>query len=89
MIPCLISMMALSRQNKRYAKIFLGTPAELFNRLMEFMPEKYSKSGFPDSPATLSKKLNGLKPVLRELGIEVIDKKSRGKRLKRIEWMDK
>ena len=24
-----------------------------------------------------------------ELGIEVIDKKSRGKRLKRIEWMDK
>ena len=87
--PLLNSIMALSRKNKRYAKIFLGTPAELFNRLMEFMPEKYSKSGFPDSPATLSKKLNGLKPVLRELGIEVIDKKSRGKRLKRIEWMDK
>ena len=87
--PLLNSIMALSRKNKRYAKFFLGTPAELFNRLMEFMPEKYSKSGFPDSPATLSKKLNGLKPVLRELGIEVIDKKSRGKRLKRIEWMDK
>jgi len=50
------------------------------------VPGKFQKSSFPDNPATLSKRLNGLKPVLREMGIEIKNIKSNGKRIKRIEW---
>ena len=87
--PLLNVIMELAKKNKRYANIFSGTPADLYNKLLELMPHKYPKSSFPDSPATLSKRLNGLKPVLRELGIQVSDRKSRGRWLKRIEWLDK
>jgi hypothetical protein len=36
----------------------------------------------------LSKKLNGLKPVLREMGIVIKNLKSNGKRIKKIEWIE-
>ena len=51
------------------------------------IPGKFQKSAFPETPATLSKRLNGLKPVLREMGIVIRDIKSNGKRIKRIEWL--
>jgi len=76
----------LAIKNKNLAIIFSGTPVQLFDRLIEMIPGKFQKSAFPESPATLSKRLNGLKPVLREMGIVIKNNKSNGKRIKRIEW---
>jgi hypothetical protein len=77
----------LGRKNKNLAFIFNGTAEQLFERLIEMIPGKLQKSAFPGSPAALSKKLNGLKPVLREMGIVIKNNKSNGKRIKRIEWV--
>ena len=77
----------LAIKNKNLAIIFSGTPVQLFDRLIEMIPGKFQKSVFPESPATLSKRLNGLKPVLREMGIVIKNNKSNGKRIKRIEWV--
>jgi len=77
----------LAIKNKNLAIIFSGTPVQLFDRLIEMIPGKFQKSAFPESPATLSKRLNGLKPVLREMGIVIKNNKSNGKRIKRIEWV--
>ena len=77
----------LGRKNKNLAFIFNGTAEQLFERLIEMIPGKLQKSAFPVSPAALSKKLNGLKPVLREMGIVIKNNKSNGKRIKRIEWV--
>ena len=76
----------LAMKNKNLAYIFSDTPVKLFEMLIGMIPGKFQKSAFPETPATLSKRLNGLKPVLRELGIENRDIKSNGKRIKRIEW---
>ena len=84
--PLLSLIQELARKNKDLAFIFSGTPDQLFKRLIEIVPGKFQKSSFPDNPATLSKRLNGLKPVLREMGIEIKNNKSNGKRIKRIEW---
>ena len=59
----------------------------LFKHLTIETSGKPGKSGLPDNPATLSKRLNGLKPVLREMGIQITDKKSGDKREKRIDWI--
>jgi hypothetical protein len=80
-------ILELGRKNKNLAFIFNGTAEHLFERLIEMIPGKLQKSAFPGSPATLSKKLNGLKPVLREMGIVIKNNKSNGKRIKRIEWV--
>ena len=85
--PLLSLIQELARKNKNLAYIFSGTPVQLFKRLIEMIPGKFQKSAFPESPATLSKRLNGLKPVLRVMGIEIKDIKSNGKRIKRIEWV--
>jgi len=77
----------LGRKNKNLAFIFNGTAEQLFERLIEMIPGKLQKSAFPGSPAALAKKLNGLKPVLREMGIVIKNNKSNGKRIKRIEWV--
>ena len=79
--PLLNAVMTLAGKNKNYAFVFNGSPTELYKQLIELTPGKYHKSGLPDSPATLSKKLNGLKPVLREMGIEISEKKSGDKRV--------
>ena len=84
--PLLSLIQELGRKNKNLAFIFSGTPVQLFEMLIEMIPGKFQKSAFPESPATLSKRLNGLKPVLRVMGIEIKDIKSNGKRIKRIEW---
>ena len=84
--PLLSLIQELARKNKDLAFIFSGTPDQLFKRLIEMMPGKFQKSAFPENHATLSKRLNGLKPVLREMGIEINNNKSNGKRIKRIEW---
>ena len=86
--PLLSLIQELARKNKDLAFIFSGTPDQLFKRLIEMVPGKFQKSSFPDNPATLSKRLNGLKPVLREMGIEIKNNKSNGKRIKRIEWTE-
>jgi len=77
----------LGRKNKNLAFIFNGTAEQLFEKLIEMIPGKLQKSAFPGSPAALAKKLNGLKPVLREMGIVIKNNKSNGKRIKRIEWV--
>ena len=84
--PLLHLIQELARRNKNLAYIFSGTPVQLFEILIGMIPGKFQKSAFPETPATLSKRLNGLKPVLREMGIGVNDVKSNGKRIKRIEW---
>ena len=84
--PLLHLIQELARRNKNLAYIFSGTPVQLFEMLIRMIPGKFQKSAFPESPATLSKRLNGLKPVLRVMGIEIKDIKSNGKRIKRIEW---
>ena len=85
--PLLSLIQKLGRKNKNLAIIFNDTTAKLFDVLIGMIPGKFQKSAFPDNPATLSKRLNGLKPVLREMGIEIKDIKSNGKRIKRIEWI--
>ena len=85
--PLLHLIQELTRKNKNLAYIFSGTPVQLFEILIGMIPGKFQKSAFPETPATLSKRLNGLKPVLRELGIVIKDIKSNGKRIKRIEWL--
>ena len=85
--PLLSLIQEMAMKNKDLAFIFSGTPDQLFKGLIEMVPGKFEKSSFPDNPATLSKRLNGLKPVLREMGIEIKDIKSNGKRIKRIEWI--
>ena len=82
-------IMMFAKEKKDYAFISLGTQAELYERLVCAIPYKSLKVGFPDSIASMSKRLNGLKPVLREKGIIISDKKSSGKRIKLIEWKDK
>ena len=77
----------LGRKNNNLAYIFSGTPVQLFEVLIGMIPGKFQKSAFPESPAALAKRLNGLKPVLREMGIVIINNKSNGKRIKRIEWV--
>ncbi len=85
--PLLHLIQELARKNKNLAYIFSGTPVQLFEILIGMIPGKFQKSAFPETPATLSKRLNGLKPVLREMGIVIKDIKSNGKRIKRIEWV--
>ena len=85
--PLLSLIQELARKNKNLAYIFSGTPVQLFKRLIEMIPGKFQKSAFPESPAALAKRLNGLKPVLREMGIVIKNNKSNGKRIKRIEWV--
>ena len=77
----------LSEDHKDHEFVFLGTPTELFKYLVEKLPSKASRSVFPESPASLSKRLNMLKPVLREKGIGVEDRRSNGKRLKKLYWL--
>ena len=79
-------ILELGRKNKDLAFIFNGTAENLFQELIEMLPGKHQKSAFPVSPAALSKRLNGLKPVLREMEIVIKNNKSNGKRIKRIEW---
>ena len=83
------AIMMFTKEKKDYAFIFLGTPAELYERLMREIPYKSLKVGFPDSIASISKRLYLLKPVLRKKWIIIYDKKSSGKRIKLIEWKDK
>ena len=80
-------ILELGRKNKNLAYIFSGTPVQLFEVLIGMIPGKFQKSAFPGSPAALAKRLNGLKPVLREMGIVIKNNKSNGKRIKRIEWV--
>ena len=80
-------ILELGRKNKNLAFIFNGTAEQLFEKLIEMIPGKLQKSAFHGSPAALAKKLNGLKPVLREMGIVIKNNKSNGKRIKRIEWV--
>ena len=54
---------------------------------MTKQPNKASRSVLPDSPSSMSKRLNILKPVLREKGIGVEDRKSSGMRLKKLYWL--
>ena len=81
------ALIQIAESRKKLAWIFLGTPTDLFQDLMDNTPNKAWKNQLPNSPASLSKKLEMLKPVLREKGIRVTNSKSRGKRLKHIEWM--
>ena len=81
-------ILELGRKNKDLAFIFNGTAEQLYQGLIEMIPVKHQKSTFPGSPAALSKKLNGLKPVLREMGMVIKNLKSNGKRIKIIEWVD-
>jgi hypothetical protein len=85
--PLLSLIQELGSKNKNLAIIFNDTTAKLFDVLIGMIPGKFQKSAFPDNPATLSKRLNGLKPVLREMGIVIKNNKSDGKRIKRIEWI--
>jgi hypothetical protein len=84
--PLLSLVLELGRKNKNLAIIFSDTTAKLFDVLIGMIPGKFQKSAFPESPAALAKRLNGLKPVLREMGIVIKNNKSNGKRIKRIEW---
>ena len=84
--PLLSLVLELGRKNKNLAFIFSDTTAKLFDVLIGMIPGKFQKSAFPESPAALAKRLNGLKPVLREMGIVIKNNKSNGKRIKRIEW---
>ena len=81
-------ILELGRKNKKLAFIFNGTAENLYQVLIEMIPVKHQKSTFPGSPAALSKKLNGLKPVLREMGMVIKNLKSNGKRIKIIEWIE-
>ncbi len=81
-------ILELGRKNKDLAFIFNGTAEQLYQGLIEMIPVKHQKSTFPGSPAALSKKLNGLKPVLREMGMVIKNLKSNGKRIKEIEWVE-
>ena len=85
--PLLSLVLELGRKNKNLAFIFSDTTAKLFDVLIGMIPGKFQKSAFPESPAALAKRLNGLKPVLREMGIVIKNNKSNGKRIKRIEWV--
>ncbi len=85
--PLLNAITAYATKKKRYGFVFQGTPTMLLKDLTSLTAAKPGKSGLPDNPATLSKKLNGLKPVLREMGIQITDKKSGNKREKRIDWI--
>ncbi len=85
--PLLSLVLELGRKNKNLAIIFSDTTAKLFDVLIGMIPGKFQKSAFPESPAALAKRLNGLKPVLREMGIVIKNNKSNGKRIKRIEWV--
>ena len=49
--------------------MFLGSPTELFEYLVNKLSSKDFRSMFPDSTASMSKRLNMLKTVLREKGI--------------------
>ena len=77
----------LAEANKKHSFVFLGSPKELFEYLVNKLPNKVSRSEFPDSPASMSKRLNMLKPVLREKGIGVEDRRSNGRRLKKLFWL--
>ena len=77
----------LAEANKKHSFVFLGSPKELFESLVNKLPNKVSRSEFPDSPASMSKRLNMLKPVLREKGIGVEDRRSNGRRLKKLFWL--
>ena len=81
------ALIQLAETRKELSWIFLGTPTDLYQELLDNTPNKAWKNQLPNSPASLSKRLEMLKPVLREKGIRVTNRKSRGKRLKRIEWM--
>ena len=81
------ALIQLAETRKELSWIFLGTPTDLYQELLDNTPNKAWKNQLPNSPASLSKRLEMLKPVLREKGIRVTNSKSRGKRLKRIEWM--
>ena len=81
-------ILELGRKNKNLAFIFNDTSEQLFERLIEMIPGKHHKSALPGSPAALSKKLNGLKPVLREMGMVIKKLKSNGMRIKKIEWIE-
>ena len=85
--PLLSLVLELGRKNKNLAFIFSDTTAKLFEVLIGMIPGKFQKSAFPESPAALAKRPNGLKPVLREMGIVIKNNKSNGKRIKRIEWV--
>ena len=85
--PLLNAITAYATKKKRYGFVFQGTPTMLLKHLTIETSSKHFKSGLPDNPATLSKRLNGLKPVLREMGIQITDKKSGDKREKRIDWI--
>ena len=85
--PLLNAITAYATKKKRYGFVFQGTPTMLLQHLTSLSSAKPGKSGLPDNPATLSKRLNGLKPVLREMGIQITDKKSGDKREKRIDWI--
>ena len=77
----------LAEANKKHSFVFLGSPKELFESLVNKLPNKVSRSEFSDSPASMSKRLNMLKPVLREKGIGVEDRRSNGRRLKKLFWL--
>ena len=81
--PLLNAITTYATKKKRYGFVFQGTPTMLLQHLTSLSSAKPGKSGLPDNPATLSKRLNGLKPVLREMGIQITDKKSGDKREKR------
>ena len=57
----------LARKNKNLAYIFSGTPVQLFEMLIEMIPGKFQKSAFPETPATLSKRLLRLGAVVQHL----------------------
>ena len=77
----------LAEYNKDQEFIYLGSPTVLFEYLMTKLPNKASRSVLPDSPSSMSKRLNMLKPVLREKGIGVEDRRSNGRRLKKLFWL--
>ena len=77
----------LAEANKKHSFVFLGSPKELFESLVNKLPNNVSRAEFPDSPASMSKRLNMLKPVLREKGIGVEDRRSNGRRLKKFFWL--
>ena len=81
------ALIQLAETRKELSWIFLETPTDLYQELLDNTPNKAWKNQLPNSLASLSKRLEMLKPVLREKGIRVTNSKSRGKRLKRIEWM--
>ena len=81
-------LLEFAELNREADQVFLGSPTDLFFILAGNLPSKAQRSSFPSDPAALSKRLNGLKPVLREKGIRISDKKTDGKRLKLIEWME-